>query len=86
MRAASPSSIGAGMRRPLGADPLRSLSSRELQVLRAIARGKKPSEIARNSSLSPHTVQTYRRRILSKLHMKSNAQLVRFALERGLVN
>jgi len=78
--------IGNCIRRPVAENPIQSLSSRELQVLRLIADGKKSSDIALELSLSMHTIQTYRRRLLEKLHMNTNAELVRFALETGVVN
>lgn len=62
-----------------------ALSDRELQVLRLIANGKAVKEIAAELSLSEKTVSTYRTRILEKLDMKGNAELMRYALRAGLV-
>jgi two-component system, NarL family, invasion response regulator UvrY len=68
-----------------GAHPdLRSLSEREYQVLALIASGKKLKEIASALSLNPKTVTTYRTRILRKLHLKSTADVIRYASERGM--
>lgn len=61
------------------------LSPRELQTLLLLAAGQTGVQIARELSLSPKTVSTYRRRILEKLGMRSTADLVRFALEHGLL-
>lgn len=65
--------------------PYESLSDRELQVFRQIAAGKSVGEIASVLSLSVKTVSTYRRRLLSKMGMKTNAEVIRFAIENRLV-
>ena len=49
-----------------------------------IAAGKVPKEIGDELSLSVKTVGTYRTRILEKLNLKNNAELMRYVLERGL--
>ncbi len=69
---------------PPGA-PHERLSDRELQVLRILALGKAVKEIAAELSLSEKTISTYRTRILTKTGMKSNAELMRYALQAGLV-
>jgi two-component system, NarL family, invasion response regulator UvrY len=61
------------------------LSDREFAVLRAIAKGKQPAEIARELNLSAKTVSTYRMRLMAKLDLHSNVELARYALENGLV-
>lgn len=61
------------------------MSDREYQVMCLIASGKTVSEIAEELSLSVPTISTYRARILEKLHMKTNAEITRFAIESGLV-
>ena len=61
-----------------------ALSNREYQVMLLIAAGKVPKEIGDDLSLSVKTVGTYRTRILEKLKLKNNAELMRYALERGL--
>ena len=60
-------------------------SDREFAVLCAIAEGKSLTQIANDSNLSAKTVTTYRKRVLDKLGMHSNTELVRYALENGLV-
>ena len=62
-----------------------ALSDRELQVFRMISVGMKAKEIADELSISVRTVNTYRARILEKLNMKSNAELIRYALEHALI-
>lgn len=71
-----------------GADlPLHELlSDREFQVLRMIAAGKSVKEISEDLSLSIKTVSTYRARILDKTGMKTNADLIRYALQTQLVD
>lgn len=61
------------------------LSNREWEVLHLIACGKTVSEIALMLSLSVKTISTYRSRILKKLDMQTSAELIRYALQNGLV-
>lgn len=62
-----------------------SLSDREFQVLRLIAGGKTATQIAEDLALSVKTVSTYRTRILQKMRLKTNAELIRYAIENHLV-
>jgi two-component system, NarL family, invasion response regulator UvrY len=62
-----------------------ALSHRELHVLKLIASGRSISEIADQLSLGITTVSTYRARILAKMNMRTNAELIRYALENHLV-
>jgi DNA-binding NarL/FixJ family response regulator len=61
------------------------LSDREHQVLLMLGSGKTVSEIAEELSLSKQAVSTYRRRILDKMAMKTNADIIRYVMENGLV-
>ena len=61
------------------------LSDRELNVFKMIASGKSITEIAEALSLSITTVSTYRSRIMSKMNMKTNANLTLYAIEYGLL-
>jgi DNA-binding NarL/FixJ family response regulator len=61
------------------------LSDREYQVLCLFCLGRPFREIARELGLSPKTVSTYRHRILQKLHLKSNAQIIRYGIENHMV-
>lgn len=61
------------------------LSDREYQTFLLLAKGKPTSEIAEELSLSIPTISTYRARILEKMNMKSNAELVRYAIEKKLI-
>ncbi len=61
------------------------LSDREFQVIRGLAEGRRIKDIADDLSLSPKTVSTYRRRALEKLGLDTDAELIRYALQAGLV-
>ena len=61
-----------------------TLSDREYQVLHFIAVGKTVSEIAKQLSLSVKTISTYRSRVLEKMHLKNNAELMRYAVTHQL--
>jgi DNA-binding NarL/FixJ family response regulator len=65
--------------------PHESLSDREFQVLRLLAMGKTSKEIAFDASLSIKTVSTYRTRMLEKLGLKTQADLIRYALREKIV-
>jgi two-component system invasion response regulator UvrY len=62
-----------------------SLSNRELEVMILIAKGKGLKEIGVLLSLSEKTISTYRTRILEKMNMKSNAEIVKYALQNKLI-
>ena len=61
------------------------LSTRELQILTLLGAGKTITQISRELSLSPKTIATYRARILPKLGLETTAELIRYALQNGLV-
>lgn len=63
-----------------------TLSDREFQILRLIASGKSVTEIAQKLSLSVKTVSTYRARILEKMNMGTNAELMHYAMNHKLVD
>lgn len=62
-----------------------SLSDREYEVMRLLAKGNTPTEVAKTLSLSVKTVSTYRTRLLEKLNLKTNAELTYYAIKNGLV-
>ena len=66
-------------------DSWETLSSREQQVLRLVALGHTSAEIAGQLNISAKTVDTYRARGMEKINLKTRAALVRFALQRGLL-
>lgn len=55
-----------------------------MEVLVLIGSGKQVSNIAKELNLSVKTVSTYRSRILLKMNMKTNAQIIRYSLQHGL--
>ncbi|MDY6973219.1 MAG: response regulator transcription factor [Thermodesulfobacteriota bacterium] len=63
-----------------------SLSDREYQVMCLIACGKTVGEIANELCLSIKTISTYRSRILEKMNMKNNAELMHYAIKHRLVD
>jgi two-component system, NarL family, invasion response regulator UvrY len=62
------------------------LSDREFAVLCAIAQGRHLNEIGSDLNLSAKTITTYRTRVLNKLSMHTNTELVRYALGNHLIN
>jgi len=70
--------------RASAASPLESLSRRERQVLQLVAEGHSSARIAAALHLSPKSVDTYRSRLMHKLHIDDVAGLVKFAIQHGL--
>jgi two-component system response regulator NreC len=66
-------------------EPTELLSERELQVLKLVAEGFSSREIAQQIFISVKTVETYRGRFAEKLGLTSRADIVRYALETGLL-
>jgi two-component system response regulator NreC len=66
-------------------EPEDDLSERERQILRLIALGYTNQEIAGQLFLSVRTIEAHRRHILDKLRLSTRAELVRYALEHGIV-
>lgn len=64
--------------------PHELLSDREFEVFKMLAQGKSVSEIAAAANLSVTTVSTYRARILAKMDMKTNADIIHYAIEKQL--
>lgn len=62
-----------------------SLSDREIQIMLMIAGGKSLSQIATELALSVKTVSTYRARLLQKMGMTSNAEVIRYAIREQMV-
>jgi two-component system invasion response regulator UvrY len=74
--------LGGGERGPAHEE----LSDREFQVLRGLAEGEPLKAIARRLEVSPKTITTYRTRIFQKLSLRTNAELVRYAIEHKLLS
>lgn len=80
--------LGVGVRKhgkSAGARSTTLLSGRELQVLRLVARGYSSQEIATQIFVSPKTVETYRSRLAAKLGLKTRSDVIRYALQMGLL-
>jgi two-component system response regulator NreC len=71
-------------RRCLPRSRLEQLSAREREVLHLVAAGRTSAEIGKQMSLSRTTVDTYRSRLIGKLHLTDRAQLIHFAIEHAL--
>jgi DNA-binding NarL/FixJ family response regulator len=66
-------------------DRYESLSEREREIFQLIAEGKANKEIAVILSISPSTVETHRARIMEKLDLHSAAEIVLYAVRRGVI-
>ncbi len=69
-----------------GTPPHFRLTAREMQIMTAIVSGKSLTEIAADLFLSVKTVSTYRTRILEKMQLGSNSELVRYAMQNSLLD
>ncbi len=69
-----------------GRRALNQLSERELEVLKLYAEGKTSSEIAEQLFISVKTVGTHKQHLLKKLKLKTNADIIKFAIKEGLVS
>lgn len=65
--------------------PVDLLTSRERQILQLLAEGCTAKDVAAQLSISPYTVDAHRSRILKKLQLRGTLDLVRFALEHGMI-
>jgi len=66
-------------------NPTEPLSPRELEVLRLVAQGHTNRQVAETLHLSVRTVESHRANLMNKLGLSSPAQLVRYAIEHGLL-
>jgi len=78
--------LGARVAKEPAPGPPDDLSQREVDVLRLIALGHTNAEIAEQLFLSVRTVETHRSHIQQKLRLSGRAELVAYALDRGLIN
>jgi len=65
---------------------LESLSDREIQVLSLLAQGEGLKKVAVDLELSAKTVETYRARVLHKLHLRNDVDICQFAIQHGLID
>jgi DNA-binding NarL/FixJ family response regulator len=68
-----------------GLDPYKTLTNREREILPLAARGMSSTEIGKLLTISPRTVEVHRARILNKLGLQNQAELIRYALMRGIL-
>lgn len=76
--------LATGLEAGGAATPHEGLSDREYEVLRALGTGLSVKDVAGRLNLSPKTVSTYRTRILEKMQMRTNADLVRYVRDHAL--
>ena len=67
------------------AEPANILSHRELQVLTLVARGYTSAEIAKQIFVGVKTIETYRSRLAEKLGLRTRSDVIRFAVQMGLL-
>ncbi|HEX6034124.1 MAG TPA: response regulator transcription factor [Anaerolineales bacterium] len=67
------------------ADPYQTLTNREREVLQMAAEGLSTAEIAKRLSISPRTAELHRGRMMNKLGLHNPAELIRYALKRGIL-
>lgn len=78
-------SLASGVNGDRQGPPHERLSDREYKVMWLLASGAQVNDIARELQLHPSTVSTYRSRVLSKLGVENNAELVRYAIRQQLI-
>jgi len=69
-----------------GGDPYETLTTRERQVLQAVAEGRTNRQVAEQLGLAVKTVDTHRMRLMRKLGIHDQTNLVKFAVRRGLIS
>jgi len=62
------------------------LTSREREILQLLAEGKANKEVATALNISPYTVETHRRHILEKLNLHNPAELILYAVRKGIIS
>ena len=78
--------LALGVNPDVAAAPHTLLSDREFEVFRMIAQGRSVTEIADRLSLSVKTVSTHKARIMQKMNLANPAELIRYALDHGLLD
>jgi two-component system response regulator NreC len=68
------------------ADSYELLTTREREILQLVAEGRTNKEVATKLNISPYTAETHRRRILQKLNLHSSAELVLYAVRKGIIS
>ena len=73
------------IRKDIDSSPHQKLSNRELQVLQLIGKGHSINAIAQSLFISPKTISTHKARILEKLGLKTQGELIRYVIENELL-
>lgn len=66
-------------------NPIKSLSERELQILKYLAAGKRPKEISQDLGINIKTVSTYKLRLFEKMGFRNDSDLITFAIRQHLI-
>lgn len=66
-------------------EPYQTLTSREREILQMAAEGRSSTEIGKKLKISPRTVEVHRSHFMQKLGLKNQAELIRFAIKRGIL-
>lgn len=77
--------IQAAREEPSAADPYESLTAREREVFQLTAEGLTSRDVGDRLSISPRTVEKHRDNLMSKLNVHSQAEIIRYAMKRGLI-
>lgn len=77
--------LAGALSRPAEQPPHELLSDREYEVLRLLGAGQSIAQIAEKTCLSAKTISTYRNRILAKMALHNNAELINYAIKQQLV-
>jgi two-component system, NarL family, response regulator NreC len=67
-------------------DPYDLLTRREVEILQMTAEGRSSNDIGGKLSISPRTVEIHRSRLMKKLALRNQSELIRYALKRGLMD
>ena len=67
-------------------DPYETLTSREREILQMVAEGLSSAAIAKRLSISPRTAELHRGRMMNKLGLNNQTELIRYALKRGILS
>jgi DNA-binding NarL/FixJ family response regulator len=78
--------VAEGLSDRSGVSPLESLSRREREIIKLVADGHSSAAIGEMLHLSPKTVDSYRSRLMQKLHVTELAGLIKFAIQYGLTS
>jgi DNA-binding NarL/FixJ family response regulator len=66
-------------------DPYNTLTNREREIFQLVAEGHSNNDIGTTLSISPRTVEVHRANLMRKLNFKSQVDLIRFAIKRGII-